>query len=609
MASTVRRLMGVLFSISILTACGGGGLQSEVTNAVAESAYCTPVSTTNSITVTSNAYYYYRATDINLGLIGNPVSRGIAYAEVVVKNSAGTVVQCSYTGVTGGISFQINNVPDTYTIQVNSRADHSYLKASVLSDPTSNAVYSITSTFTLTGADASQPTKTAPDLNAYARISESPTLAGAAFHILYNFHLANKYIREETATPTFVAPKVVAYWKQGFNPGAYVGVSGGLSFYLQGQRELYILGGRNGNTKTTDTDHFDDSVIIHEYGHFLEDVYGKATSPGGSHNGHFIIDPRLAWSEGWANFLQGAIVTANDPSSKGQYYIDTVGYSSDTVESGEVGGLAIKFVLNESGATASRDPVGTDGEGTFREVSISRFLYKIITTTSIPFSSLWTVFTSTTNGMRAPSSVFTNVGLFNRYLDALVPGGATTAWNNLLANERQNKTTIDYADPVTALPPANCSAYPRNLTPVADGTYVLSSSPLVTEDRSNLLRSNDFYQYYHSSNSNVLTLSYTQVAGQTIDLDLYLYRSNYNYQEDELEASGQTTGGVVLKSDRIRALEPGGGGEESFSLAGLPAGYYLINVKANTYNKSPAAVNGTAAYTLSLGANVLCPQN
>lgn len=28
--------------------------------------------------------------------------------------------------------------------------------------------------------------------------------------------------------------------------------------------------------KLADTDHFDDSVIIHEYGHFLEDVYGKS---------------------------------------------------------------------------------------------------------------------------------------------------------------------------------------------------------------------------------------------------------------------------------------------------------------------------------------------
>ena len=204
--------------------------------------------------------------------------------------------------------------------------------------------------------------------------------------------------------------------------------------------------------------------------------------------------------------------------------------------------------------------------------------------------------------MRAPTSIFTNIGLFNRYLDVLIPGGETTAWNNLLANERQNKTTVDYADPIAAA--ITCTA--RNLSPVVDGTYVLSASPYVAEDRSNLLRSNDFYQFYYNGSGGTLSMTYTQVAGMAIDLDLYLYRSSYRYQEDELEASGQSTGTVVLKSDRSIILD---GGTESFSLAGVPAGYYLINVKANTYNKSTAQLNGTASYDLRLGGQFLCPQN
>ncbi len=600
MVIAVRCLLGISFSICFLSACGGGGASSG-TAAVAESAYCsTTYPTTTPITVTATAQYYYRATNITAGLSGNPVARGIAHAEVVVTNSSGTVIQCSKTDASGGISFQIDKTAGIYTITVNSRAFNSALKASVLTDPSSNTLYSISKAFSLTGSELTP--KAAGIFYAFARVAESAKMEGAAFHILYNFHLANDYIRTQIADATFVAEKVSAYWQQGFNPGAYVGVAGGLSFYLQGQRELYILGGMSGNTKTQDTDHFDDSVIIHEYGHFLEDVYSRSTSPGGSHNGNFIIDPRLAWSEGWANFLQGAVITPSVPT-RGKFYIDTLGYSGDTAETGETGSIAIKFDLSVSGSATGPDKVSVAGEGTFRELSISRLLYKVITTTSIPFSAMWTAFTDSVNGVKAPGNVFTNVGMFNKYLNLGVPGGQTTNWNNLLVNEQQNKTTLDYADPVTAS--VTCAKFPRALSPVADENYGTGVDP-----RSNKLRSNDFYQFYYNGSGGTLSLNYTQVSGDIIDLDLYLYNSSHNYQEDYYESVGYSTGSVVLKSDRALAFDGGStSGTESFSLASVPSGYYMINVKANTFNKISADLVGTAQYSLTHQGNFLCPEN
>ncbi len=599
MVKAVRCLLGILISICFLSACGGGG-KNTTTAAVPESAYCsTTFPTANPITVAATAQYYYRPISTTAGLSGNPVARGIAHAEVVVTNSSGTVIQCSKTDAAGGISFQINKTAGAYTIIVNSRAFNSALKASVLTDPSSNAVYAISKAFSLTGSEVTP--LAAGTFYAFARIAESANMEGAAFHILYNLHLSNDYIRTQIGDASFVAEKVSAFWKQGFNPGAYVGVASGLSFYLQGQRELYILGGMSGNTKTQDTDHFDDSVIIHEYGHFLEDVYSRSTSPGGSHNGNFIIDPRLAWSEGWANFLQGAVITPSVPS-RGSFYIDTIGYSGDTSETGETGSMAIKFDLSVSGAATGPDKVSVAGEGTFRELSVSRLLYKVITTTSIPFSAMWTAFTDTVNGVKAPGNIFTNVGMFNKYLNLGVPGGQTTSWNNLLANEQQNKTTLDYADPV--LPSVTCAKYPRALSPVADEVYSGA------EPRSNKLRSNDFYQFFYNGSGGTLSLNYTQVSGDIIDLDLYLYNSSYNYQEDYYESIGAATGSVVLKSDRALAFDGGStSGTESFSLATVPSGYYLINVKANTFNKISADLVGTAQYSLSFQGNFLCPEN
>ncbi len=596
MGKLLLRPLGFLIIALFLGACGTTVESGTSLKAAAESSYCsTTKSTTNPITITANASYYYRQLSTSSGLVGNPVSRGIAYAEVVVKDSSGNTIQCAQTDLSGNISFQIDKTAGTYQIQVNSRAYNSYLKASVLTDPTSNAFYTISKSFTLTGSESSSVN--AGSLYAYARIAESPNMEGGAFNILYDIYLANQYIRTQTSTPSFVADKVSVYWKQGFNPGSYVGVSSGLSFYMQGQRELYILGGVNGNTKTADTDHFDNSVIIHEYGHFLEDVYGKSSSPGGSHDGNFIIDPRLAWSEGWANFIQGAVISDSD-ATRGKYYTDTYGYSGDTTESGESGGIAIQFDLTEPGATASLDKVGTAGEGTFREVSVSRTLYKTITTASIPFANIWTAFSSTTAGMRAPANVYSNPGIFNMFLNSGLTSGQQSSFSSVLNDEKQNKTTVDYADPVTSS--STCGKYPRQLTPVSDAYYG-------SEPRSNQLRSNDFYLFYYDGSGGTLALNYSQVTGNTIDLDLYLYNSTYTYQEEYYDSIGQSNNTVVRRSARLNPTFETG--SESFDLSGLGAGYYLINVKAHTFNKTSASLNGTAQYSLTLKGSYLCPTN
>jgi hypothetical protein len=55
---------------------------------------------------------------------------------------------------------------------------------------------------------------------------------------------------------------------------------------------------------TLDPDEWDDAVILHELGHFVASVYSRDDSPGGRHDGT-AVEPRLAWSEGWASFFAG----------------------------------------------------------------------------------------------------------------------------------------------------------------------------------------------------------------------------------------------------------------------------------------------------------------
>ena len=76
-------------------------------------------------------------------------------------------------------------------------------------------------------------------------------------------------------------------------------------------RTIYLYGIPN------DNDALDDPVILHELGHYLQNVYSHQDSPGGSHDGS-PVDPRLAWAEGWSTAFSGMV--RGDP-----VYFDTRG--------------------------------------------------------------------------------------------------------------------------------------------------------------------------------------------------------------------------------------------------------------------------------------------
>ena len=83
---------------------------------------------------------------------------------------------------------------------------------------------------------------------------------------------------------------LTAVWERGSTDG---------TFY-SGDSTIHLLG------STSDDDGYDDTVILHEIGHFFEDVVGRTDSPGGSHDGS-PTDPNLAWSEGFATYWALAV--------------------------------------------------------------------------------------------------------------------------------------------------------------------------------------------------------------------------------------------------------------------------------------------------------------
>ncbi len=556
-----------------------------------------------------------------LGLSGTPVLQGIPSAEIVVYTSGGSVVQCGVTATNGTFSVIVPGA-GSYRLAIFSRSFNNTLKASVLNSPTANQPYGIAKNFTVT---AGQTTLAIGTLSAKARLSESSNLEGGAFNIHFNLFRANEFIRSQGGNSNFVASKVSVYWKAGFNPQSYNGGGPGASYYRSGLAapELYILGGIDGNVSTEDTDHFDDYIILHEYGHFLEDIHGESDSPGGRHNGNTILDPRLAWSEGFANYFASSVIS-HDESDRVGLYADTYGFLTDAQESGGDGGLIYSYNLLDNGQTALFDSTGgasqadnpaNNGEGTFREISISRTLFKgthangtcaasAPTDCGTPFSFavFWANFTNA-NKFGATTARFRNMGLFVRHLltdySTAYPTEASDFTTLTLANEKQNINLKDYANPVTVQTAACSSSV--TMTPKTE-----------LQEVSNQYFSNDFYHFQHDGSQKRIILNYSQNAslnaGQKADLDLILWRENYTYIEEATERAGGSNPYYASRSKRRNPTFESG--QESLSLEGLPSGHYMLNVKANGYDDTLTTANVSYSLKVSNGSTEksLCPQ-
>jgi hypothetical protein len=124
-----------------------------------------------------------------------------------------------------------------------------------------------------------------------------------AFAIFHTLHAGLEIAAEsfERADPF---PRLGARWERGSE------TPGGTS-YLDGT-DIYLLGG------PTDTDEFDESVVSHELGHFVQTVYPSTTWVEGYPHMGADTDPRLAWQEGWATFFSALAL-------EGPVYMDSVG--------------------------------------------------------------------------------------------------------------------------------------------------------------------------------------------------------------------------------------------------------------------------------------------
>ena len=586
----------------------------------------------------------------------------IRYAEIRVLNSSGAVVQCGQTNGSGalkaldGISeLRIPATAGTYTVQVLSRTNYNPTVPggkpafttlfSVKEDIYSNTLYKTTALVTTTGAN------TYNNVNSNATGAEgiSAKIEGGAFNIYNDIITSYEYLANNTGTQNIscLNPKMSVYWKAGFNPNQYIYPQydpadlGTVSFYLRSDKELYINGGVLGNVSSVDTDHFDDSVIIHELGHHIENVCGTMDLPGGSHSGASRIDPRLSWSEARGNFFGAHIIRNNTnainpnlaallPNNEWNYYFDSEGYSDGSVTSGYE---YLKFNLARIGNSSTTETIyGSDGTGSYdfdrvnsstnpgeghlREVAISRALFKSTNTCAAPFANcadennfneLWKSFEKTSTGMGQSIYPFrSSVRFLDRFKS--VKGGSLS--NGLL--------TIFETDEAMQLFGNSDYVAGGYTTWAPYGTKLVPSGvacPLKIIPKSNNSSSKSdqrFSNHFYYINKNLLPgvtsirLTKTYVTGSTgLDVDLLLFNEGYKYNED---CNGSTCSrGVasdVIVSERTSTYP------KSISLSDLSLSTKaLLNVRVYT----PSSISTPTEYTYTLtdqtGGTYLCPDS
>ncbi|MEK6628008.1 MAG: hypothetical protein AABY53_05235 [Bdellovibrionota bacterium] len=625
------------------------------------------------VTVTGTAQFFKRTiTSQSSSLIlGAPIPAALAikFAEVRVLNSSGTVIQCGTTSNSGALlavdgvsSLQIPNTAGAYTVEVLSRANRAMnvsgvpgkpafqLYTSVKNDFCKNEPHKVSANITSDGITASSPS-----LIAYARESESSSLIqGGAFNIYNNLVTTYEYLASNTGTVNIscLNPKLNIYWQAGFNPAQYVypnenpSTVPNISFYIRGQNELYINGGKLGNVSTADTDHFDDAVIIHEIGHHIESVCGKMDSPGGTHNGLFRIDPRLSWSEGWGNYMGAHIVQNNlnainpDPALSTilgapgwVYYLDTKGYkdgasgtASEIIKISLIrAGSNPEIVVNNSPFVSTCgtedlcfdkvDPVINPGEGHFREVAIARSLFKSTNTCasgctnrSDYFDEVWKSIDKIT-GMGQSIYPFRSSVRFYERLHAAFSNSTPAAIDSILNTDEavQRSNSADYTISgnltwptygvklVPTMTACNLEIRPRN------------EDTAVTDVFSDQRYSNHFYFIDKATSLpsvTSITLNATKLAGTSLDLDLILYQEGYSFVTDTA-GTKTTSSAQFIKSAR-------GSGFVNKTISSLDTLSltmpYLLNVRAFTTGTS---VSPSTQYTYTLTTNnvgeYLCP--
>jgi len=305
-----------------------------------------------------------------------------------------------------------------------------------------------------------------------------------------------------------------------------------------GERGLWILGDAN-----SDTDEYDDHIIIHEWGHYFEDQFSRADNIGGSHSPGEALDIRVAFGEGWGNAFSG--IATDNP-----IYFDTSGYKQSSgwymdLENGE-----------------------QENAGWYSEGSVQRILYDLYDKTneahdktSLGFTPMYKVLVGAERNTPAFTSIFSFINALKRE-----NRGDKRDIDKTVANENINKISDAYGTNRTN------SANSKVATPIYKNLQIGNSINSCTQNNYGVYNKLGNRGYIKIKiNSDGLYKFSARADNSSSDPDMILYQTTYPH-----------------KDIGISSYE---GRPDDTLLVNLKKGSYLLDVFDASFNNSCSTIS------------------
>jgi len=319
-----------------------------------------------------------------IGLDYNNITQEPA-KQIVVKaiDSSNNIIASTTTNDNG--EYSLDNLPQDTQVKIRVYAQMKKIGTSgwdikVIDNTNENAQYVMEGNFATTGTANTQRNINAS--SGWNGNSYSNPRTAAPFAILGSIYVAIQKVITADSSVSF--PSLSINWSKNNISSSGNKADGQIGTSHYTNSNLYILGDEN-----SDTDEYDNHVIIHEWGHYFEDNFSRSDSIGGSHGDGDILDIRVAFGEGWGN-AWSAIAT-DDP-----IYFDTIGSHQSN-----------GFFMNIENETRNTP-------GWFSEASIQRILYDIYDshndgddTLSLGFEPIYNVMIGAEKTTPAFTSIFT----------------------------------------------------------------------------------------------------------------------------------------------------------------------------------------------------------
>ena len=301
------------------------------------------------------------------------------------------------------------------------------------------------------------------------------------------------------ANPDIVFPDLLVNWSpNNVAAGGDQSLGQIVTTNYDGNNNLWILGDAN-----SDTDEYDDHIIIHEWSHFFEDKFSRSDSIGGPHSAGDSLDIRVAFGEGFANAMS-AIATDNP------VYFDTSGPNQST-----------GWFMNIENETP-------ENPGWFSEASIQRIFYDLYDShndgsdnLSLGFKPLFKAMVTKERNTKAFTSLFTFITALKsenpskkNAIDNIVASENISPIRDIYGDYRTNSVQGMYTKPVY-----------RNLK---TGKWVNQCNQNNFGVYNKL--GNRTYMKMKINSSDIYTISAKPYGGDYGDPDIVLYKAEYPFE-------------------------------------------------------------------------------